>query len=259
MRWRSLLAVAIVATPVLVFVATRLVWNGGAKKRQPATLVATRDVAVSRLRGPQSESAIAIDPRDGRILLAGSNDIRTVRMALYASTDGGRHWTHGHLPAPAGKDLCGMSGPAVAIDGRGRQYYAFLGLTCVDHRLRSSSVYWSTTTRRALIADPESGQLWVCYYESGRRRARKIARYACTASDDGGETWSRPRPVARVASDETGKRANRANGYGDYEGVAVRGGVAHAIWTDGRDLHGWGEEIYSASVTGAVTAREAVK
>jgi hypothetical protein len=469
---RRILLLATLAAAAAAAAGITLAVRGG-DGGTPERLVVTRELRVSRLPGPQSEAAIALDPRRPDVLLAGSNDVRTRSMAVYSSTDGGRRWTRGHLPAPAGTRLCVSSDPALAIDLRGRQYYAFLGLTCRGGRVLSASIYvarrggpsaswrtlrlpverprrltaddhpgllvdnspssphrgrlyvawtrfavnrdalvdpeaedsqlvdaqavvahsdggshWSKPTvlsrrgsalevrlaaapagdvyavwrqqasdvvfvahskdgvhfdRRSFVAasvvparqscararariaaqprrcvspnpivsvdpagervyvtygstslfksqgvylavfdaelaqvrgvgepnqvnppgdfggpdaflptsavDPKTGRLWVCYYESGRNRARKTARYTCTASSDGGETWLPPTPVARVASNETVKRANRTNGYGDYEGVAALGGVAHAVWTDGRDLRRLGEEIYTARLT----------
>jgi hypothetical protein len=464
----------VIGVGAIVAVVLVLVLGGGSSNETPRTISAGREVAVSRLRGPQSEAAIAVDPRRGRILLAGSNDIRDGRMAVYGSTDGGRRWTRGHLPSPPGVRLCESSDPAVAIDLRGRQYFAFLGLTCAFRRITSASIYvatrsgpsatwrtlrlpverpkrftaddrpslvvddwpsspsrgrlyvgwtrfavnraalldpeennaqlvnaqavvahsddggrhWSRPTvlasrgsalevrlapapsgavyavwrqqasdavfvahspngvsfdRSSFVAasvvrarsscgrarariqaqprrcvspnptvsvdpsggriyvvygstslfgsqdvylasfdpelkplhgvpkpsqvnppgdfggpdaflptsglDPQTGRLWVCYYESGRNKLRKTARYTCTSTDDGGKTWLPPRHVARVASNETVARANRVNGYGDYQSVAARGGRAQAIWTDGRDLRRWGEEIYTATLT----------
>jgi hypothetical protein len=98
----------------------------------------------------------------------------------------------------------------------------------------------------ASAVDTKTGRLWVCYYQSGRRAAASAARYACTASDDGGRTWLRHSFVAVVTSNESRPPANRANGYGDYEGVAAFAGGAYAVWTDGRDLRRYGEEIYGA-------------
>ena len=72
-------------------------------------LAVSSEVNVSRLRGPQSESAIAIDPRNPHVVLAGSNDIRARRMAVYSSIDGGRHWSSGHLPVPPGVGPYGNS------------------------------------------------------------------------------------------------------------------------------------------------------
>jgi hypothetical protein len=469
------LAAATLVLAAIVALVLVLVLRGGSSKKAPQTIVAAREVAVSRLPGAQSETAVTVDPRRGAVLLAGSNDVKTGRMAVYSSTDEGVHWTRGQLPSPSGVRLCEASDPAVAIDLRGRQYYAFLGLTCLARRVTSASIYVATRTgpqaswrtlrlpverpaqltaddhpslvvddwpsspnrgrlyvgwtrfavnRAALLdpeadnarlvnaeavvahsddggrhwskptvlasqgsalevrlapapsgavyavwrqqasdaifvahsqngltfdntafvaasvvrarhscsrfraripaqpkrcvspnptvavdpggervyvvygstslfgsqdvylatlapttlkplrgvpkpsqvnpvgdfggpdtflptssVDPETGRLWVCYYESGRNKLRKTARYTCTSSDDGGATWLAPRAVARVPSNETVKRANRSNGYGDYEGVVARAGRAQAIWTDGRDLRRWGEEIYTATLT----------
>jgi hypothetical protein len=99
----------------------------------------------------------------------------------------------------------------------------------------------------ASSVDPTTGRLWVCYYTT-RGPARRAAQFACTASDDGGEHWLSPQYAAAVASDETTSRANRANGYGDYEGVAVLRGRAFPVWTDGRRHVHLREEIFSAEL-----------
>jgi hypothetical protein len=96
----------------------------------------------------------------------------------------------------------------------------------------------------------EAGRVWVCFYDTGADSTRRTVRYSCTASVDGGETWAVAHPVASVASDETRYPAFSFQ-YGDYEGLAVAGGVAHPIWTDTRDLLTRGEEIYTATLTPA--------
>jgi hypothetical protein len=476
MRRLLLVAGLVVAGVVIAIVLAEVVFSHGAKRA--SLLSAGQEVDISQLRGAQSEGSIAIDPTNGRILLAGSNDVRARFMAVYASTDGGVHWSRAHLPPPPATAVCAMTDPSVAIDGHHRQYYGFLGVRCRGGRVRSTAVYVSTRsgptgqwhTLRAPVAppsrltvgddrpmlvvdngaasphrgrlyvgwtrfsinrnafsDPESGQvdlidaaaivshsddggrtwskplvlshgggplevrlatsssgavyvvwrdsktdsiyvsrsaagsafaggqlvaaavvppgrschgfrasipaqprrcvspnpvvsvdnssgsrrgrvyvtygstslygsqnvflaaydsrlrpllgvgrpkqvdprggfagpddflpssatdpmtgrLWVCYYESGRGRSRATARYGCTVSTDGGKSWARPRAVARAASNETGRTADRLNGYGDYEGVAAMAGVAHPVWTDGRRLRELGEELYAARI-----------
>jgi hypothetical protein len=93
----------------------------------------------------------------------------------------------------------------------------------------------------------EQGRLWVCYYDTGNDRSRRTTRYTCTASADGGATFAPPRAVASVASNETTRLALEFQ-YGDYEGLAVAGGVAHPVWTDGRELGTAGEEIYASTL-----------
>ena len=97
----------------------------------------------------------------------------------------------------------------------------------------------------AAAVDPSNGRLWVCYYASGLEPRRRQAWYTCTASDDGGKRWVVPLRLAGAPSDETIRQANRANGFGDYEGVAAGRGVAHVAWTDGRLLHARQEEIFA--------------
>jgi hypothetical protein len=96
--------------------------------------------------------------------------------------------------------------------------------------------------------DPRTGRLWVCYYGTGSGRRRRQATYTCTASADGGSTWAPPRAAATESSNETVPLANRGNGYGDYEGLAVLEGVAHPIWTDSRALRTLGEEIFTTTL-----------
>ncbi|MDQ1462181.1 MAG: hypothetical protein QOI08_3665 [Actinomycetota bacterium] len=96
----------------------------------------------------------------------------------------------------------------------------------------------------------EAGRIWVCFYDTAADKTRQSARYSCTASADAGATWAAARPVASVASDETRYPSDPFQ-YGDYEGLAVAGGVAHPIWTDSRDLFIRGEEIYTTTLTPA--------
>jgi len=423
----------------------------------------TGEEDVSRLRGVQSEVSIAVDPSNAQILLAGSNDVTSGRMRVYASRDGGRGWTRRFLPWPPSPYRCEESDPAVGIGPGGRQYYVFLGLACRRHALRGTGLFlamraratarwrierpiallgarraiddhpgmtvdvspsspyagriyvawtrfslhrrtllprevallshsddggrtWSKPTpitrvgspleirlatsadgalyavwrdvangsvsiaaatdgthfsRAQIVAaaavpylrpcrgfyvqiraqpdrcisstpaiavdrtrgpfagrvyvsfgatwqrqdafvavydsrldrvgglaggrvnpeesgaysdqfmpsvavDQSSGRVWVCYYDTSRDARGRRARYSCSASDDGGQTWAFPIAAASADSNETRKRANRGNGYGDYEGIVAAGGLAHPIWTDSRSLRPRKEEIYTA-------------
>ena len=93
--------------------------------------------------------------------------------------------------------------------------------------------------------DRSDGTLWACFYDTRGDATRRRARFTCTASRDGGDSWARAAPAASVYSDETAASASIRE-YGDYEGVAAAGGRAHAAWTDSRRLALWGEEIYVA-------------
>jgi hypothetical protein len=100
--------------------------------------------------------------------------------------------------------------------------------------------------------DATTGALWVCYYDTREDPTRVRAAYACTDSTDGAASFARPAFVASTFSNETTIYANtgeHGNEYGDYEGVAASGGVAHPAWTDGRfNQTIQNEEIFSAYV-----------
>ena len=101
-------------------------------------------------------------------------------------------------------------------------------------------------TRRA-VADGWQPQLAHCAVDLQLDRSRQ--RVAAVGDD------LQAHPVASVASDETSYPAFSFQ-YGDYEGVAVAGGVAHPIWTDSRRnqdtttgcSRGLMEEVFTTSV-----------
>src|SRR5262249_53778751 len=87
------------------------------------------NVDVSRLRGPQNEPSIAIDPRDPRILLAGSNSFSEPTDRVYSSADGGSSWRSRPGPPLVPRRGCGAADPGVAIGESGRQWFSFLQCT----------------------------------------------------------------------------------------------------------------------------------
>src|SRR3970040_76159 len=112
MRPRVIRSIAIVAALVLAL---------GAAAATP------QNVNVSRLPGPQTQPAITVDPRNDRVLLAGSNSIEEGTMRIYMSGDGGGTWetTLAHERPAKLLDSC-SSDPGVAIDTQGRQYYSYV-------------------------------------------------------------------------------------------------------------------------------------
>jgi hypothetical protein len=179
---------------------------------------------------------------------------------------------------PAMRLTCIRPNPIVSVDtsrGRyaGRVYVSYTqidfqgdkgtAVTVFDARLRPIAGY-AKSNKPLLVAppaeanaadqfwpasavDPATGTLWVCFYDTKGDPNRKQAWFSCTTSTNGGTRWS---PVVRVASaptDETQPDADSRE-YGDYEGLAVANGAAHAIWTDGRDRSVNAEEIYTAVV-----------
>ncbi len=102
----------------------------------------------------------------------------------------------------------------------------------------------------AAAIDRSSGRLWVCWYDSGGDRSGRRVRFTCSASADGGATWTGPVGAASATSNMTVRRASSFQ-FGDYQGLAVANGVAHPIWTDSRALGTLQEEIFTTVLTDA--------
>jgi hypothetical protein len=173
-------------------------------------------------------------------------------------------------PIPAQPDRCVTRGPQLVVDGshgryRGRIYVAYeaptprgdqdVFLDAFDPRLHKLDGF----PRRvppparhekgdqflpAIAVDDSTGGVWICFYDTSPTR-RRSARYACTASQDGGASFARTVYAASVASDETVAEADPFE-YGEYAGVASSDGRAYAVWSDGRWLTSLAEEIYGA-------------
>ena len=85
--------------------------------------LAGREQDVSRNGRTQYAPALALDPSNPRVLLAGSSDdLDDTRV--YESTDGGERWSSTPGP-PLLRAACDTDHPAVAIEPGGRQLYAF--------------------------------------------------------------------------------------------------------------------------------------
>ena len=96
--------------------------------------------------------------------------------------------------------------------------------------------------------DRQTGALWACFYDTAGNRKRRLAWFSCARSRDGGATWSAIRRAATTPSDATKSWVSEFQ-YGDYEGLAVVGGVAHPVWTDTRrGRSSLAEEIYTTRV-----------
>ena len=87
------------------------------------------NVDASHECGSQSETSIAINPKNTKNVIAGSNEIQRLPMRAMFSTDGGQTFTGVDLPLPPPKTNNGFdfgSDPAVAFDTRGNAYYAYI-------------------------------------------------------------------------------------------------------------------------------------
>ncbi len=225
-----------------------------------------REVRVSTLDGPQTNPTITVDPRDDRILLAGSNSVFEGAQRIYSSTDGGATWRSSTTFPPPERieDRCAAD-PGVAIDATGRQYYSFdIAAPCrPDGPYRvyvitrpDARAEWSKPLQVARLggarlddkpaiavdahrSSPHFGRVYVAWARLNRRAAFRIM---LAHSDDQGQTWSKPVPVSRTAQEV------------NYATVAVsRTGLVYVAWTDGTNF---GIRIARSTDGGASFSRE---
>jgi hypothetical protein len=167
-------------------------------------------------------------------------------LRAYTSTDGGNTWSSD--PGPAPDATCPAppqaSDPVLAIDLRGREYFAFVGESCAGQELayvaaRSGpTAAWTSPngpavsslagyeTRRddkpALVVDdspssPFRDRVYLIFQEI----TRPLDQLVLTYSRDGGATWSAPQEFAA----------------GFIAALAVGpDGTLFAVWSDGRYL-----------------------
>ena len=210
------------------------------------------NVNVSRLPFLQTGTTIAVDPSDGRVLLAGSNSIEEGTMRIYMSSDAGSNWNTAttHPPPPDPLEDC-SSDPGVAIDREGRQYYTFVRAEPCEDGARQRvfvvvrdgpNAEWSSPIRVATLGSarlddkpaiavdnsPGSrfrGRVYVAWTRIARNTAFSIR---LSHSDDGGQTWSRPVKVNRAGSTPT------------YASVGVaRDGSVYVAWDDMGEFGIW--------------------
>ena len=215
----------------------------------PAASATGTEVAVSRLPGPQSEAAIAIDPSNNQILLAGSNSFSERTMRAYGSTDGGATWqTTTVYPAPASTTAACAADPGVAIDTQGRQYYSFVRSTpCATGPPRlyvasrpGPAAAWGKPVlvaplrtsrfddKPAIAVDASAGSKYEnrVYVAWTRVSHNGVLSILVSHSDDGGRRWSRPHKANRTGVEES------------YATVAVsRSGIVYVGWNDITNFH----------------------
>ena len=106
--------------------------NGPAAQQSTAAAPAGTfgtNVDVSNECGPQSETFIAINTRNPKIVAAGSNEIFRLPMRGYFSADGGATWGGVDLPLPPAIGTNGIdfgSDPGLAFDSSGNLYYSYI-------------------------------------------------------------------------------------------------------------------------------------
>jgi hypothetical protein len=87
------------------------------------------NIDISNECGPQSETFIALNPEQPKMLAAGSNEIFRLPMRGYFSANGGTSWGGVDLPLPPPQGTNGVdfgSDPGLAFDTRGNVFYSYI-------------------------------------------------------------------------------------------------------------------------------------
>src|SRR5437762_8484012 len=87
------------------------------------------NIDISNECGPQSETFIALNPEQPKMLAAGSNEIFRLPMRGYFSLNGGTNWGGVDLPLPPAQGSNGIdfgSDPTLAFDTRGNLFYGYI-------------------------------------------------------------------------------------------------------------------------------------
>lgn len=94
-------------------------------------------------------------------------------------------------------------------------------------------------------ADPSTGTLWACWYDTTFDPNAHRAWFTCSASRDG-RRWAPPVRAASVpSSNDTLMIDSSTNGF--YPALVADRGVAHPVWIDGRRWQ-LSEELFTAAI-----------
>lgn len=164
---------------------------------------------------------------------------------------------------PAQPDRAIAPSPSVACDSKDANtiYVAWPdmganGSTDVDIFLRKSidaGVHWDAIGRKrvnndpansnasqfncAMAIDPDNNSINISYYDTRRDSSNQKTDYFLSRSTDGGQNFTETR-ITTAQSDESTSNATRdtGNNYGDYSGIAARGGFVFPCWADNRTV-----------------------
>jgi hypothetical protein len=125
--------------------------------------------------GVQQAPAIAVDPANANHLVAAYMDYSLLQtgyagIGVATSNDGGKTWTQGSVPLPAGFDQ-GAAAPSVAFDGKGNVYVSFMAATFLG-------------PQQPDLTNPDTPQRQFGFQSNN---GVFVAR-----SGDGGLTWNQP-------------------------------------------------------------------
>ena len=241
----AVLAVTAGAIAAVYFLNTK-------KVASPWAVAGTNEQNVSHAPGVQTEVSVAVDRANPRVLVAASNDSIETAIRVYVSANGGKTWKSEHGPV-YDTDTCAWGDPAVAVGPGGRQYVAYTeksvctsGPDLTPYLIVASragpTLPWQTrrVTHPAVefgfddkpaLAVAGSGRVYVAW---SRLIGRSYQTTVVSSSDDGGKTWSKPRPVDRaLVQPQLVSVATGREGSLYVAGVDASRGVWIARSTDG--------------------------
>lgn len=134
------------------------------------------------------------------------------------------------------------------------------GATWSPKVMVNADVPMSDQFNQWLRVDDADGTIHMGWHDTRNDATRVSTDFYYTNSTDGGFTFL---PEIKVTSAMTNENSS-TNGhqYGDYEGLAVRNGVAYPFWTDRRPSSGTDEEVFTSKIcsdpksVGSVTATD---
>jgi hypothetical protein len=180
--------------------------------------------------GQQSETSIAINPKDANNIIAGANNNAGTTQVVVVSADGGINWKTANLPLTDsnGNTFQTSTDPRLAFDKDGNAYFAYVlfdrasgTLTTNPAATRNAlvvskstdkGVTWSNPTpivenlsepfpledRQAIAVDQKTGKIyvtWTHFYKAPAVREALGGAVYISSSSDGGVSFSTPRSL----------------------------------------------------------------
>jgi len=213
------------------------------------------NVDASHECGSQSETFIAINPANGKNVVAGSNEIQRLPMRAMTSFDGGSTFTGVDLPLPPARTNNGFdfgSDPSLAFDSNGNLYYSYIivffssggsinGTEMAVSRSSDGGLTWTATYFAPQTGEGQFNDKPMITVDTGSAHHNRIYvawdnatgnssstkngnNVVVSYSDDGGVTFSSP---VSVSGEFTGK----TGGIG-ADPYVTSDGTLHVAWQD---------------------------
>jgi hypothetical protein len=98
----------------------------------------------------------------------------------------------------------------------------------------------------AAAADPATGALWACWYDTTFDRLQHRVWYTCSASHDG-RTWTPPERASAGPTQSADIFTDIRSATGFWPGVVADAGAAHAFWI-GIDPTTFAQQVWTAAL-----------